>query len=251
MCWPPPNRRAQKEQPATAPAAGARTGRATRRQAERTPAPAPALAHLRGTTQKASRIRQITAKKTRESLQATAQLTQTHEVDMTRIVAIASKDQGRVRRTRGREPDLPAVHRPRRDRRAENSPEHQRQLQRRHPRRSPTTTPSISASPSTPSRACCPPSSTTPATCRWPDWRAPSPTSPPAPARVTCGPTNCPVAPSRSPTSAARARCSTRRSWCRRRPRCWAPGRSSNGPGSSSTKPATNRSACGRSATCR
>jgi pyruvate dehydrogenase E2 component (dihydrolipoyllysine-residue acetyltransferase) len=55
------------------------------------PAPAPALAHLRGTTQKASRIRQITAKKTRESLQATAQLTQTHEVDMTRIVALREK----------------------------------------------------------------------------------------------------------------------------------------------------------------
>ncbi len=55
------------------------------------PAPAPALAHLRGTTQKATRIRQITAKKTRESLQATAQLTQTHEVDMTRIVSLREK----------------------------------------------------------------------------------------------------------------------------------------------------------------
>ncbi len=52
---------------------------------------APALAHLRGTTQKASRIRQITAKKTRESLQATAQLTQTHEVDMTKIVALRAR----------------------------------------------------------------------------------------------------------------------------------------------------------------
>jgi 2-oxoglutarate dehydrogenase E2 component (dihydrolipoamide succinyltransferase) len=54
-------------------------------------APAPALAHLRGTTQKANRIRQITAKKTRESLQATAQLTQTHEVDMTKIVALRAR----------------------------------------------------------------------------------------------------------------------------------------------------------------
>jgi pyruvate dehydrogenase E2 component (dihydrolipoamide acetyltransferase) len=51
----------------------------------------PALAHLRGTTQKASRIRQLTAKKTRESLQATAQLTQTHEVDMTKIVALRAR----------------------------------------------------------------------------------------------------------------------------------------------------------------
>ncbi len=54
-------------------------------------APSPALAQLRGTTKKASRIRQITAKKTRESLQATAQLTQTHEVDMTRIVALRAR----------------------------------------------------------------------------------------------------------------------------------------------------------------
>jgi 2-oxoglutarate dehydrogenase E2 component (dihydrolipoamide succinyltransferase) len=53
--------------------------------------PASALAHLRGTTQKANRIRQITAKKTRESLQATAQLTQTHEVDMTKIVSLRSR----------------------------------------------------------------------------------------------------------------------------------------------------------------
>ena len=53
--------------------------------------PAPALAHLRGSTQKASRIRQITANKTRESLQATAQLTQTHEVDMTKLVGLRAR----------------------------------------------------------------------------------------------------------------------------------------------------------------
>jgi pyruvate dehydrogenase E2 component (dihydrolipoamide acetyltransferase) len=61
-----------------------------------TPAPAgPAapspLAHLRGTTQKANRVRKLTARKTRESLQASAQLTQTHEVDMTRIVALRAR----------------------------------------------------------------------------------------------------------------------------------------------------------------
>ncbi len=85
-------------------------GEATAKQAQKAPAPprhppprrpwtasrprrpaAPALAHLRGTMQKASRIRQITANKTRESLQATAQLTQTHEVDMTRIVALRAR----------------------------------------------------------------------------------------------------------------------------------------------------------------
>ncbi|MFZ0907011.1 MAG: 2-oxoglutarate dehydrogenase, E2 component, dihydrolipoamide succinyltransferase, partial [Mycobacterium sp.] len=61
-----------KQAPAAAPAAAA----APSAPKPSVPTPAPALAHLRGTTQKASRIRQITAKKTRESLQATAQLTQ-------------------------------------------------------------------------------------------------------------------------------------------------------------------------------
>ena len=75
-----------KKTPEAAPAAAAPSA-----PKPSAPAPAPALAHLRGTTQKASRIRQITAKKTRESLQATAQLTQTHEVDMTRIVALRDK----------------------------------------------------------------------------------------------------------------------------------------------------------------
>jgi pyruvate dehydrogenase E2 component (dihydrolipoamide acetyltransferase) len=75
-----------KKTPETAPSAAAPSA-----PKPSAPTPAPALAHLRGTTQKASRIRQITAKKTRESLQATAQLTQTHEVDMTRIVALRDK----------------------------------------------------------------------------------------------------------------------------------------------------------------
>jgi 2-oxoglutarate dehydrogenase E2 component (dihydrolipoamide succinyltransferase) len=83
--------RAQKEQAAQAPAAQAPAASAPAAAKPSAAAPAPALAHLRGTTQKASRIRQITAKKTRESLQATAQLTQTHEVDMTRIVALRRK----------------------------------------------------------------------------------------------------------------------------------------------------------------
>ncbi|MBV8179008.1 MAG: 2-oxoglutarate dehydrogenase, E2 component, dihydrolipoamide succinyltransferase [Mycobacterium sp.] len=75
-----------KKAPAAAPAAAAPAA-----PKPSAPTPAPALAHLRGTTQKASRIRQITATKTRESLQATAQLTQIHEVDMTRIVALRDK----------------------------------------------------------------------------------------------------------------------------------------------------------------
>jgi 2-oxoglutarate dehydrogenase E2 component (dihydrolipoamide succinyltransferase) len=77
-----------KKAPAAEPASQAPTSAPSPKEA---PAPAPALAHLRGTTQKANRIRQITAKKTRESLQATAQLTQTHEVDMTKIVALRAR----------------------------------------------------------------------------------------------------------------------------------------------------------------
>jgi 2-oxoglutarate dehydrogenase E2 component (dihydrolipoamide succinyltransferase) len=81
---------AEKEEAKKAPAA-ASAAAAPAAPKPSAPTPAAALAHLRGTTQKASRIRQITAKKTRESLQATAQLTQTHEVDMTRIVALRDK----------------------------------------------------------------------------------------------------------------------------------------------------------------
>jgi 2-oxoglutarate dehydrogenase E2 component (dihydrolipoamide succinyltransferase) len=82
----------QKQEAAKAPAPAAAAPAAPAAQAPAAaPTPAPALAHLRGTTQKASRIRQITAKKTRESLQATAQLTQTHEVDMTKIVGLRAR----------------------------------------------------------------------------------------------------------------------------------------------------------------
>jgi pyruvate dehydrogenase E2 component (dihydrolipoamide acetyltransferase) len=79
----------QKEEVATAPPAEELKPAPAKQPAAA--APASALAHLRGTTQKASRIRQLTAKKTRESLQATAQLTQTHEVDMTKIVALRAR----------------------------------------------------------------------------------------------------------------------------------------------------------------
>jgi 2-oxoglutarate dehydrogenase E2 component (dihydrolipoamide succinyltransferase) len=80
---------AAAEAPAAAPTADA--GKAAPSAPSVARAPAPALAHLRGTTQKASRIRQITAAKTRESLLATAQLTQTHEVDMTKIVGLRAR----------------------------------------------------------------------------------------------------------------------------------------------------------------
>ncbi|MFE9786540.1 2-oxoglutarate dehydrogenase, E2 component, dihydrolipoamide succinyltransferase [Nocardia salmonicida] len=65
---------------APAPAAAAAAPAAPAKQSA-----APKLAALVGTTQKANRIRQITATKTRESLQSTAQLTQVHEADVTKI----------------------------------------------------------------------------------------------------------------------------------------------------------------------
>ncbi|WP_132991605.1 2-oxoglutarate dehydrogenase, E2 component, dihydrolipoamide succinyltransferase [Gordonia zhaorongruii] len=80
--------------------------------AESAPAPAvssaaapasakPELAALRGTTQKINRIRQITAAKTRESLHESAQLTQVHEVDMTRIAALRTSAKARFRSSEG------------------------------------------------------------------------------------------------------------------------------------------------------
>ncbi|ALC06386.1 Dihydrolipoyllysine-residue acetyltransferase component of pyruvate dehydrogenase complex [Corynebacterium deserti GIMN1.010] len=51
----------------------------------------PEKAKLRGTTQKVNRIREITAKKTVEALQISAQLTQLHEVDMTRVAELRKK----------------------------------------------------------------------------------------------------------------------------------------------------------------
>ncbi|MBY6368675.1 2-oxoglutarate dehydrogenase, E2 component, dihydrolipoamide succinyltransferase [Rhodococcoides corynebacterioides] len=86
-----------KKAPATqesAPAQQAPAASATQAPASSAPSNAgvrPELAHLRGTTQKINRIRQITAKKTRESLQTSAQLTQVFEVDMTRIAALRTR----------------------------------------------------------------------------------------------------------------------------------------------------------------
>ncbi|MDT5137889.1 MAG: hypothetical protein QOD58_2151 [Mycobacterium sp.] len=83
-------KKAEKAQDDTKKAPAAEAAPTSGKPAAASPA-ASSLAHLRGTTQKATRIRQITAKKTRESLQLTAQLTQTHEVDMTKIVALRTR----------------------------------------------------------------------------------------------------------------------------------------------------------------
>ena len=79
-----------RQAPAAASAPAAAAASAPKSPAAPAAASSP-LAHLRGTTAKASRIRQLTARKTRESLQASAQLTQTHEVDMTKIVTLRAR----------------------------------------------------------------------------------------------------------------------------------------------------------------
>ena len=71
---------AAAEAPAAAPATAA--------SAVSTKRVDPAKAALRGTTQHVNRIREITAKKTLESLHTAAQLTQLHEVDMTNVAEL-------------------------------------------------------------------------------------------------------------------------------------------------------------------
>lgn len=81
-----------KQKAAPAPAAAAPSAPAAAAPAApRAAAVSPEVAALRGTVQKASRIRQITATKTRESLQVSAQLTQVHEVDVTKIAKLRQR----------------------------------------------------------------------------------------------------------------------------------------------------------------
>ncbi|MBX7446226.1 MULTISPECIES: 2-oxoglutarate dehydrogenase, E2 component, dihydrolipoamide succinyltransferase [unclassified Arthrobacter] len=65
--------------PATAPAASAPA------------ASGAAASSLRGTTQKAPRIRQVIARRMRESLEISTQLTQVHEVDMTKVAKLRAR----------------------------------------------------------------------------------------------------------------------------------------------------------------
>ncbi|BDD82036.1 hypothetical protein TPB0596_17990 [Tsukamurella pulmonis] len=71
--------------PASAPAAAAPAAPSAPKGAR------PELEALRGTTQKTNRIRQITARVTRDSLQNAAQLTQVFEVDFSKIVALRAQ----------------------------------------------------------------------------------------------------------------------------------------------------------------
>lgn len=89
-----------KKAPA-APAAEAAPAAASKPAAPATAGVRPELAHLRGTTQKINRIRQITAKKTRESLQTSAQLTQTFEVDVTKIAGLRTKAKAKFAENEG------------------------------------------------------------------------------------------------------------------------------------------------------
>lgn len=57
-------------------------------------APAVVPSSLRGTTVKAPRIRQVIARRMRESLETSTQLTQVHEIDMTRIVKLRNQAKG-------------------------------------------------------------------------------------------------------------------------------------------------------------
>jgi 2-oxoglutarate dehydrogenase E2 component (dihydrolipoamide succinyltransferase) len=55
----------------------------------------------RGSTEKAPRIRQTIARRMRESLDVSAQLTQVHEIDMTRIVALRNRAKGSFQQKNG------------------------------------------------------------------------------------------------------------------------------------------------------
>ncbi|MCT1357837.1 MULTISPECIES: 2-oxoglutarate dehydrogenase, E2 component, dihydrolipoamide succinyltransferase [Rothia] len=74
---------AEQSAPASAPAQAAP-------RAEK-PAQAPKPSAKRGTTEKAPRIRQVIAKRMKESLEVSAQLTQVTEVDMTRVAMLRNR----------------------------------------------------------------------------------------------------------------------------------------------------------------
>ncbi|WP_159609470.1 2-oxoglutarate dehydrogenase, E2 component, dihydrolipoamide succinyltransferase [Glutamicibacter sp. JC586] len=64
-------------------------------------APAVEASSLRGTTEKAPRIRQVIARRMRESLDVSTQLTQVHEIDMTRIVKLRGSAKSSFKATNG------------------------------------------------------------------------------------------------------------------------------------------------------
>ena len=81
---------------------------------------------LRGTTEKMSRLRKTIAKRMVESLQVSAQLTATVEVDLDGHLPDPGPGQGRLQEARGRQPVLPALHHQGGGRGAQGLPEGQR-----------------------------------------------------------------------------------------------------------------------------
>ncbi|GAB09037.1 dihydrolipoamide acyltransferase [Gordonia araii NBRC 100433] len=86
---------------ASSSAAPAETSTAAPAPAAAAPEIRPELAALRGTSVKANRIRQLTAAKTLESLQTSAQLTQVHEVDMTKVATLRTAAKASFKATEG------------------------------------------------------------------------------------------------------------------------------------------------------
>ncbi|MGO1229162.1 2-oxoglutarate dehydrogenase, E2 component, dihydrolipoamide succinyltransferase, partial [Glutamicibacter arilaitensis] len=64
-------------------------------------APSVEVSSLRGTEEKAPRIRQVIARRMRESLDVSTQLTQVHEIDMTRIVKLRASAKANFKATNG------------------------------------------------------------------------------------------------------------------------------------------------------
>lgn len=94
-----------RKQDVVAAAEAAKAAAAPAPAATGSPAPKAAAAvvpsSLRGTTVKAPRIRQVIARRMRESLDASTQLTQVHEIDMTRIVKLRNQAKGPFQATNG------------------------------------------------------------------------------------------------------------------------------------------------------
>ena len=88
-----------------APAAAAPATAATAAPAASRPAPTDPVSSVdpskRGTTEKAPRIRQVIADRMVESLETSAQLTQVHEIDMTRIVNLRNQVKARFKAENG------------------------------------------------------------------------------------------------------------------------------------------------------
>ncbi|MDN6351674.1 MAG: 2-oxoglutarate dehydrogenase, E2 component, dihydrolipoamide succinyltransferase, partial [Yaniella sp.] len=89
-----------KSEKAAAPASGPVASQQTSRPAPKDPASS-IDPSKRGTTEKASRIRRVIADRMVESLDTSAQLTQVHEIDMTRIVNLRNQVKERFKAENG------------------------------------------------------------------------------------------------------------------------------------------------------